>query len=202
MALSAAAAQAQNAGDRLFADGQKLQLTQTVKAQNLAIAKFRSAKKAYDSAAKKAMCDNQIAICQNNIKTISAKGKTMVRKKTTVVAKADDREEDKPAGPEREPVRLSLSVSSLEFKAAGKKSDHHEVTVNCNYDDWTYTCPDWIEVVKNGNRLVLTASANDTEGERSGKVAVTCQGETAELMVYQKNKFSIKSIFGGKKSKK
>lgn len=63
-ALIAVNVSAQSAGDRLFAQGQKYQMTQTVKSQNLAIAKFRSAKAAYDSATKKGMCDNQIAIAK------------------------------------------------------------------------------------------------------------------------------------------
>ena len=37
---------AQSAGDRLFSEGQKLQMTQTVKSQNLAIKKFEAAKRA------------------------------------------------------------------------------------------------------------------------------------------------------------
>lgn len=45
---------AQSVGDRLFAQGQKLQMVQTVKSQNLAISKFIAAQKAYDSSAKKA----------------------------------------------------------------------------------------------------------------------------------------------------
>ena len=57
---------AQSVGDRLFAQGQKLQMVQTVKSQNLAISKFIAAQKAYDSSAKKSMCNNQIAICRKS----------------------------------------------------------------------------------------------------------------------------------------
>ena len=52
---------------------------------------------------------------------------------------------------------------------------------------------------KSGNTLILTASANSTSEERSGKLMVTCYDKTAELVIYQKSKFSIKSIFGSKK---
>ena len=203
-ALIALNVNAQSAGDRLFAQGQKYQMTQTEKSQNLAIAKFRSASKAYDSATKKAMCNNQITICQNNIKTIRAKAANGGKRHKEKVKKTEEVEEkeSQQADPEREPVKLSLSVSSVEFKAAGKKNDNHEVTVNCNYDDWTYTLPDWVQAIKNGNRLLLTASPNDTESERSGTLTVTCDDTKAELMIYQKSKFSIKSIFGGKKNKK
>lgn len=137
---------AQTAGDRLFAQGQKLQLKQTVSSQKQAIAKFSAAKKAYDSATKKAMCDNQIAICRSNIKLISQKKKrTVTTKQTVVIEKAGT---SVPPEVVKDPVKLSLSVSSMEFKSSGKKSNNHEVVVNCNYDDWTYTYPTWVDVTK------------------------------------------------------
>ena len=110
----------------------------------------------------------------------------------------DDRAEMVPKI-EREPVNLYLPVSYIEFTAAGKVSDKHEVVVNCNYNDWKLSCPEWVHVAKNGNTLILTASANSTSEERSCKLTVTCYDKTAELVIYQKSKFSIKSIFGSKK---
>lgn len=189
-------ANAQTAGDRLFAQGQKLQLKQTVSSQKQAIAKFSAAKKACDSSTKKAMCDNQIAICRSNIKLITRKTRTVTKKETVVLEKADSAVPPEVA---KDPVRLSLSVSSVEFKSSGKKSDNHEVTVNCNYDDWTYTFPEWVDVTKNGNKLTLTADPNKTDGERSGVLTVKCYDEKAELMIYQKKPFSLKSLIGGKK---
>ena len=198
--LSAMGSYAQSIGDKLFAQGQKLQMVQTVKSQNQAIRKFIAAQKAYDSKAKKNMCDNQIAICKGNIKTLSQKQtvrKPKVRKSKNVIVE-DDRAEMVPKI-EREPVNLYLSVSYIEFKAAGKVNDKHEVVVNCNYNDWKLSCPEWVHVAKNGNTLILTASANSTSEERSCKLTVTCYDKTAELVIYQKSKFSIKSIFGSKK---
>ena len=191
---------AQSIGDKLFAQGQKLQMVQTVKSQKQAISKFIAAQKAYDSKAKKNMCDNQIAICKGNIKTLSQKQtvqKPKVRKSKNVIVEDDSVE--KVPKIEREPVNLYLSVSYIEFKAAGKVSDKHEVVVNCNYNDWKLSCPEWVHVAKNGNTLILTASANSTSEERSCKLTVTCYDKTAELVIYQKSKFSIKSIFGSKK---
>ena len=199
--LSAMGSYAQSIGDKLFAQGQKLQMVQTVKSQNQAISKFIAAQKAYDSKAKKNMCDNQIAICKSNIKTLSQKQtvrKPKVRKPKNVVVE-DDSVVVAPKKIEREPVNLYLSVSYIEFKAAGKVNDKHEVVVNCNYDDWELSCPEWVHAAKNGNTLILTASANSTSEERSGKLTVTCYDKTAELVIYQKSKFSIKSIFGSKK---
>lgn len=187
---------AQSAGDRLFSEGQQLQMTQTVKSQNLAIKKFEAAKRAYDSVTKKAMCNNQITICKNNIKTINKKVK--VYTKEVYVDNKIDTDSVVVIEPQ-EPVKLSFSISSLEFKAGGKKKDNHQVTINCNYDDWTVSQPEWITITKNGNILTLTAEPNETDSERSGVLVVECRGIKAELMVYQKNKFSIKNLFGGKK---
>ena len=188
--------QAQTAGDKLFSQGQQLQMTQTVNSQNQAIAKFTAAKKAYDSSEKKAMCDNQIKICKNNIVTIK-KRITPAKEKEVVVVEKEGEEIQQTQ--KKEPIALSLSVSSIEFKSSGKKSDNHEVTVNCNYDTWTYSCPDWISVTKNGNILTLTASANKTSEERSAVLVVECEGTKAELMVYQKNKFDLRSLIKKKK---
>lgn len=198
--LSAMGSYAQSIGDKLFAQGQKLQMVQTVKSQNQAIRKFIAAQKAYDSKAKKNMCDNQIAICKGNIKTLSQKQtvrKPKVRKSKNVIV--EDNSVEMVPKIEREPVNLYLSVSYIEFKAAGKVSDKHEVVVNCNYNDWKLSCPEWVHVAKNGNTLILTASVNSTSEERSCKLTVTCYDKTAELVIYQKSKFSIKSIFGSKK---
>ena len=187
---------AQSAGDRLFSEGQKLQMTQTVKSQNLAIKKFEAAKRAYDSVTKKTMCNNQIAICKNNIKTINKKEKVYTKK----VYVENNNDVDAVAVIEpQEPVKLSFSMSSIEFKAGGKNKDNHQVTINCNYDDWTVSQPEWITTTKNGNILTLIAEPNETDSERSGVMVVECRGIKAELMVYQKPKFSIKSLFGGKK---
>ena len=101
-------ANAQTAGDRLFAQGQKLQLKQTVSSQKQAIAKFSAAKKAYDSSTKKAMCDNQIAICRSNIKLITRKTRTVTKKETVVLEKADSAVPPEVA---KDPVRRTDDLS-------------------------------------------------------------------------------------------
>ena len=194
---------AQTAGDRLFSEGQKLQMKQTVDSQNKAIAKFIAAKKAFDSSVKKTMCDNQIAICKSNINTIKNNTKVIHKKNVTKVKKDVEEDDDSTfveiAKPVEKAVELSLSVSSLEFKSGGKKKDNHQVVVTCNYDKWTYECPKWISVTKNGNTLTLTATANEGDEERSGVVVVICKETRAEVRVYQGSKFKIKSLFGKKK---
>ncbi len=192
--------QAQSAGDKLYAQGQELQKTQTVNAQNKAIAKYQQAKKAYDSTTKKNQCDSQIEICRNTIKSLS---KTTTKKNTVKKTVETEEEKDEPEPmvekKTKEPVKLSLSPSSIEFKAGGKGDDIHEVEVSCNYDGWEYSKPDWLEISPNGNKLVVRASENDTDDERTGEIVVTCNGTTAKLYVYQKKKFSVKGIFKKKK---
>lgn len=63
---------AQSSGDRLYNQGIELQKKQTIQSQKSAIAKFQSAKKLYDSAAKKKQCDDAITVSNNIIQTISA----------------------------------------------------------------------------------------------------------------------------------
>ena len=63
---------AQNSGDKLYSQGLELQKKQTIPAQKSAISKFQSARKLYDSAAKKKQCDDAIAVSNNIIRTISS----------------------------------------------------------------------------------------------------------------------------------
>ena len=62
---------AQTSGDRLYSQGLELQKNQTVKSQKAAIDKFKSAKRLYDSSAKKKQCDDAIAVSNNIIKSIT-----------------------------------------------------------------------------------------------------------------------------------
>lgn len=184
---------AQAAAQKLYNEGQKLQQTMTVAAQNKAIDKYSKAKKAFDSQARKNDCDNQIAICKKNIKYITDSKPTP--KPTPKPHKTVEKDTVYKVEPQTtEPVKLSLSVSSVEFKSGGKKKDNHQVVVSCNYDSWNYTAPKWIQITRNGNTLTLTAEANKGDEERSGTVVVTCKGKRAELMVYQASKFKIKNI--------
>lgn len=184
---------AQAAAQKLYNDGQKLQLTMTEAAQNKAIYKYTKAKEAFDSQARKKDCDNQIAACRKNIEYIK-KHKHTPKPKPTPHKDVDTDTVLVDRMPTTEPVKLSLSVSSVEFKSGGKKKDNHQVVVSCNYDSWNYTAPKWIHITRNGNTLTLTAEANKGDEERSGTVVVTCKGKRAELMVYQASKFKIKNI--------
>ena len=183
---------AQAAAQKLYNEGQKLQLTMTVASQKKAIEKYTDAKKAFDSQARKKDCDNQIAICRKNIDNIKPKPKPTPKPTPHKDVDTDTVMVDRM--PTTEPVKLSLSVSSVEFKSGGKKKDNHQVVVSCNYDSWNYTAPKWIHITRNGNTITLTAEANTGDEERSGTVVVTCKGKRAELMVYQASKFKLKNI--------
>lgn len=62
---------AQSSGDKLYNQGLTLQKTLTVKSQKDAINKFTSAKKLYDSKAKKDQCDQAIQVSKNIIAELS-----------------------------------------------------------------------------------------------------------------------------------
>ena len=65
---------AQSSGDKLYNQGLQLQKTMTIQSQNQAISKFNSAKKLYDSAAKKAQCDQAISVSRNIIAKLGGGG--------------------------------------------------------------------------------------------------------------------------------
>lgn len=201
-------ANAQKAGNKLFKQGQEYQMVQTVPAQKEAIRQFSAAKKAYDSAEMKAMCDNQIKICEKNIANLKGKERKEPKDKTKDKEYKPDASVDyqpdnmvRPVPKKKIPVELTLSEAAVGFKAGGKKNDNHQVTVNCNYDGWTFTAPDWVTVNRNGNVLTLTASANDSGEERSDVLVVECEDAKAELVVYQKYKIIDKFNPFRKKSK-
>lgn len=184
-------ANAQKAGNKLFKQGQEYQMVQTVPAQKEAIRQFSAAKKAYDSAEMKAMCDNQIKICEKNIANLKGKDRKESKDKNKDKEyKPDasvDYQPDKMVKPmstkKKKPVELSLSEAVVGFKGGGKKNDNHQVIVNCNYDDWIYKAPDWVTVNRNGNVLTLTASANDSGEEQSDVLVVECEDTKAELVI-------------------
>lgn len=69
--MASLAMSAQTSGDKLYNQGLEFQKVQTIRSQRNAIAKFRSAKKLYDSQAKKDQCDKAIAVSNNIISILS-----------------------------------------------------------------------------------------------------------------------------------
>ncbi|MGM9839245.1 MAG: formylglycine-generating enzyme family protein [Sodaliphilus sp.] len=125
MLIIALSAQAQSAADRLYMQGQKLQLTRTISAQNQAIGKFSAAKRAYDSREKKALCDRQIQICKQNIKNLDPKPDPKPKPKPTpdpkqkAKEKAKAKQEPKPnPTPKNEPPKVEAisTANGILFK--------------------------------------------------------------------------------------
>ncbi|MDD6832809.1 MAG: SUMF1/EgtB/PvdO family nonheme iron enzyme [bacterium] len=119
MLIIALSAQAQSAADRLYMQGQKLQLTRTISAQNQAIGKFSAAKRAYDSREKKALCDRQIQICKQNIKDLDPKPNPKPKPKPTPDPKPKAKQEPKPnPTPKNEPPKVEAisTANGILFK--------------------------------------------------------------------------------------
>lgn len=107
---------AQSSGDKLYNQGLELQKTMTVSAQKQAIQKFTSAKKLYDSSAKKAQCDQAIKVSQGIISKLKSPSSDPNPRTLTV--------EDP-----------TLDLPKAEFEI-GQEGGTIEVTVLCNKDNW------------------------------------------------------------------
>lgn len=122
-------ASAQTNGDKLFMQGQNLQKTQTVAAQNQAIKKFRAAKIVYTTADKKKMCDNQISICNNNIASLkrpATKSSTRSRSKTSTKHV-------------EEPKAVTFVLGDEKVSFDGDKAGSYNVAVVAPSRDWDFT---------------------------------------------------------------
>lgn len=120
-----AVSMAQSAADKAYNDGLRFQKTMTIQAQNSAIAKFQGAKKLYDSAAKKAQCDQAISVSVS-IKNSLASGKVNKKK----VQRNNDSEEEEVKVKEK---TLSLSNSEFSLENVAKQLT---VTVDASDDNW------------------------------------------------------------------
>lgn len=196
---------AQSSGDKLYNQGLQLQKTMTVQAQNSAISKFTSAKKLYDSAAKKAQCDNAISVSRNIIASLKGgKGKN------TGGTKGPQKTEQEP---QEEPATISLTNTEFSLDNATKALT---VGVTCNKDDWSVSAvarPDgssFLNVAKSANdKIIINVPANYTTETRDQKVQVKAGSVTADITITQTGKhidieastkeFSFKEKGGKKK---
>lgn len=181
--LSVSMAFAQSSGDRLYNQGLALQKTMTISAQNQAISKFSSAKKLYDSAAKKAQCDQAISVSRNIIASLKggggAKGGGSVSR--------NQRNQTK----EVKEVTPTLSLSNSEFDI-DLNSKALSVTVNTNQDSWTVNtvaCEDGSSFLK-ANKLgssgfEIIVPQNPSCVSRTQKVIVTAGDLKREVAVTQ-----------------
>lgn len=126
--ISASVAVAQSPGDRTYNEGLRLQKTMTTKAQKAAIAKFTSAKNLYDSAAKKAQCDQAISVSLGiirNLKPNRAKDDTPQK-----------RHRDGAKTPAGKPA-VTLTLSNQSFEGVDRAGTKLKVGVNASRNDWT-----------------------------------------------------------------
>lgn len=185
--LAVSTAFAQSSGDKLYNQGLALQKTMTIAAQNSAIAKFSSAKKLYDSAAKKAQCDQAISVSRNiiqQIKSGSGGGGTPnpnIRKKDN--SRQVEKEPEKPAP--------FLNVGNEEFNVDLDRKQL-EVAVNTNIDDWSVSAvpasdgSSFLSVEKKGlSAIVIKVPENNSTIVRSQKVIVSADNFTREITVTQ-----------------
>lgn len=173
---------AQSSGDKLYNQGLQLQKTMTIAAQNSAIAKFTSAKKLYDSAAKKAQCDQAIGVSRNIISTIKGggSGKSSKTQKTVEVVEVK--------------VEPKLNVNPSEF-SVDLTSKTLNVNVDTNLEDWTVSPisnsdgSSFLKVNKLGaNSFEITMPQNPSSIIREQKVLVSAGDLTREVTVRQEGK--------------
>lgn len=184
--FSAAALFAQSSGDRLYNQGLQLQKTMTIQAQNSAISKFSSAKKLYDSAAKKSQCDQAISVSRNIISSLKG------GKGGGGVGQARGSRGSRHNEPvQKEEVKPTLSVTNSEFNV-DLSSRTLNVGVNTNQPEWnvnTVACEDgtsFLTVNKNGsNGIDISVTSNSTSMIRTQKVVVTAGNLTREIAVTQ-----------------
>lgn len=178
MLLFAMGISAQSNGDKLFMEGQKLQQTRTIAAQNQAIKKFKAAKVVYTAAEKKTMCDNQIAICNSNIAALKNSNRPL--KQGSVEQ-------------EKEP---DFSLSSNEVVFDGGKADFCSVVVKSDLKNWIVTLPEDLEnknfakVSRSNDSLsiYIEVEANPLTIERHQTINVTLGDKTETITVTQRKK--------------
>ena len=146
---------AQNSGDRLYSQGLELQKKQTVQAQKSAIAKFQSAKKLYDSAAKKKQCDDAIAVSNNIIKTVSTNKKTK--------------------GSSRDVKEAELKASVLELSNEKLQLDCERRSVTVSI---TTTESEWSVTPVSNNDGVAFISVNQHTAERNFDIICPANNST------------------------
>lgn len=176
---------AQTSGDKLYSQGLSLQKQQNINSQKTAISKFQSAKKLYDSAAKKKQCDDAIAVSYNIIKTISSRPGSISSKN------------------ERN-VDLKTSFLELSNEKLQIDSEYHSITINITTteSEWSVTPianEDGVAFVSvNRNQeeknFEIICGANNSTQNRSQTVEVRAGDLKKNLIVVQGGKPTILTV--------
>lgn len=186
MSMSTSSLAAQSSGDKLYSQGLELQKKQTVQSQRSAISKFQSAKKLYDSAAKKKQCDDAIAVSNNIIKTITAnKGQ-------------------RHAGQKNNAEVLKASVLELSNEKLQLDFERRTVTVNITTTekDWSITPISnsdgsaFVSTHKNEEEqsFEITCTTNNSTKARTQIIEVKAGSLKKELVVQQSGKPTVLSV--------
>lgn len=135
---------AQSNGDKLFMEGQTLQQTQTIAAQNQAIKKFQAAKIVYTTAEKKQMCDNQISICNSNIASLRKGGNRNTNSQPQIISVQE--------------TKLALSSNHISFD--GDKQGIYSIAVTAPSVDWNFK---FLEGIEGEENFVKATRSNDAK---------------------------------------
>ena len=177
---------AQSSGDRLYSQGLELQKKQTIQSQKSAITKFQSAKKLYDSAAKKKQCDDAIAVSNSIIKTIStsknSRGNALNVKtaelKTSVLELSNEKLQ---LDCERRTVTVSLTTTESEWSITPITNDDGGAFVSVNQH-------------RDEKNFEIVCSANNSTRHRSQNIEVRAGELKKVLIVEQSGKPTILSV--------
>lgn len=182
------AVNAQASGDKLYNQGLALQKTMTVAAQNQAISKFQSAKKLYDSQAKKNQCDAAISVSRGIISNLKSGGNGGGGGKNTGGKGGGKQHQEKVKDSGPAPT-LSLSNQRLHL---GQEAGQMDVTVTTNQKEWSVAPvansdgSSFINVEKVGeNSFRVTVPFNGKSSPRTQYVQVSAGTATAKFEVSQ-----------------
>lgn len=177
---------AQTSGDKLYSQGLELQKKQTVQSQKSAIAKFQSAKKLYDSAAKKKQCDDAIAVSNNIIKNLNTnKGQRAGVQnsktgnlKTSVLELSNEKLQ---LDCERRSVTVNITTTESKWNITPIANNDGEAFVSVNQH-------------AEENNFEIVCSANNSTRQRSQTIEVRAGDLKKILIVEQSGRPTILSV--------
>lgn len=169
---------AQTSGDKLYSQGLELQKVQSVQSQKSAIAKFQSAKKLYDSVAKRKQCDDAIVVSNNIIKTINAnKGQRTSSKNTKVselkTSVLELSNEKLQLDCDRRSVTVSITTTESEWSITPIANNDGEAFVSINQ-------------YPEERRFEIVCSANNSTRQRNQTIEVRA-GELKKVLIVEQN---------------
>lgn len=180
--ISTVAMAQSSSGDRLYSQGLAAQKVMTVASQKDAIKKFQSAKKLYDSAAKKAQCDQAISVSQGIIKSLQGGGGTGQR------GSGKNTKTDNTPVKTVEPT-LELDARKFEIDLNAKILT---VNIHTNQNEWNVYAAarsdgsSFLSAQKSGNNsFQIAVTKNNTYETRSQTVFVTTGDLKREITVIQ-----------------